>query len=116
MIGSTGLASTNAFFESQTDLTTDDARKTFAKEGLKDLKFLYSNTTAEDPKACDFLSFVSIILDLSSQLFRGLFCGPLVLRTFAAHLSAISGAVEVDGWKEKPARSGLILSAAAVSS
>ena len=52
MIGSNGLAMTNAFFECETDLTTDDDRKTFAKDGLKDLKFLYSNMTAEDPKAC----------------------------------------------------------------
>ena len=52
VIGSTGLAVTNALFESKTDLTTDDERKTFTKDGLKDLKFLYSNTTAEDPQAC----------------------------------------------------------------
>ena len=63
-----------------------------------------------------FLSFMSTILDLSFQLFWGLFCGPLVLHTFAAHLSAISGAVEVDGWKERPTQSGLVLAAAAVSS
>ena len=50
-----------------------------------------------------FISIVPIIPDLSSQLFRGLFCGLLVLRIFAAHLSVISGTVMVDSWKEQPA-------------
>jgi hypothetical protein len=41
----------NASFESNEELTTDEERKAFAQEGLKDLKFLYSNTDAEDPQA-----------------------------------------------------------------
>ena len=38
----------NTFFESNNELTTDEERKAFAKEGLKDLKFLYSNTDSEN--------------------------------------------------------------------
>ena len=41
----------NASFESNEELTTDEERKAFAQEGLKDLKFLYSNTDVEDPQA-----------------------------------------------------------------
>ena len=40
----------NAFFETNRELTTDEDWKTFTKDGLKDLKFLYSNTDAEDPR------------------------------------------------------------------
>ena len=47
-IGSTGIAVVNTFFESNNELTTDKERKAFAKEGLKDLKFLYSNMDSED--------------------------------------------------------------------
>ena len=44
----------NASFESNEELTTDEERKAFAKEGLKDLKF---NTDAEDPQACNCYMF-----------------------------------------------------------
>jgi hypothetical protein len=56
VLGSTGVAVVNAFFEAKEDLTTDEERKNFAKDGLKDLKFLYSNTDADDPQARAFLS------------------------------------------------------------
>ena len=54
--GSTGVAIVNAFFEAKEDLTTDEERKNFAKDGLKDLRFLYSNTDVDDPHACAFSS------------------------------------------------------------
>ena len=47
----------NASFESNEELTTDEERKAFAQEGLKDLKFLYSNTDVEDPQACNCYMF-----------------------------------------------------------
>jgi len=50
------------------------------------------------------------------QFFKGLFRGPLILRTFAVHFTAINGAVKVMDWEDEPARSGLVLAAAAVSS
>ena len=50
------------------------------------------------------------------QLFRVLFCGPLVLQTFAAHFNAINGAVMVTGLKNEQAWSSLVLAAAVVSS
>ena len=48
--GSTGLSVVNAFFETNGELMTDEDQKTFAKDGLKDLKFIYSNMDAEDPR------------------------------------------------------------------
>ena len=40
----------NTFFETNGELTTDEDWKTFTKDGLKDLKFLYSNKDTEDPR------------------------------------------------------------------
>ena len=48
------------------------------------------------------------------QQFRGLFRGPFVLRTFAAHFIAIGGAVKVASLVNGPARSGLALASASV--
>ena len=48
------------------------------------------------------------------QLFRGLFCGPLVLHTFSAHFTAITGAVKVATLKDEKAQSGLVLATIAV--
>lgn len=61
------------------------------------------------------LVHIACVTDLY-QFFKGLFRGPLVLRTFAAHFTAINGTIEIAGWKDEPARSGLVLAAAAVSS
>lgn len=36
-------------------LTMDEARKEAAKDGLKDLKFLYSNTKLDDPGVGSFI-------------------------------------------------------------
>jgi hypothetical protein len=60
-IGSTGIAVVNTFFESNDELTTDEERKDFAKEGLKDLKFLYSNTDSEDPTVRTVFSHPHIV-------------------------------------------------------
>jgi hypothetical protein len=51
----------NNFFESNDELTTDEERKDFAKEGLKDLKFLYSNTDSEDPTVWTVFSYPHIV-------------------------------------------------------
>jgi hypothetical protein len=49
VIGSTGLAMVNAFFESNDDLVTDEARQHAAQGGLENLKFLYSDTSSGNP-------------------------------------------------------------------
>ena len=53
------------------ELTTDEDWKTFAKDSLKDLKFLYTNTDAEDPKVLYFILMNKYWL--VDQLFSSLF-------------------------------------------
>ncbi|KAI0247968.1 hypothetical protein BJV78DRAFT_1285175 [Lactifluus subvellereus] len=85
------------FAISTAESTTDEGRRTLAKGFLKDLQFLYSNSDSDDP-----------------QFFKGIFCGPLVLHTFAAHFISINGAVKVAGLRVEQPRSALVLAAAAV--
>jgi hypothetical protein len=112
-IGSTGLLVVNAFYESKQDAKTDEDRQTFARQGLEGLKFLYSDTTADDGVSPIVLADTSIYF---VQQYKGIFCGPLVLRTFAAHFNAIRGAVDVRGLitGDKPHKGGLVLSAVSV--
>lgn len=44
VIGSTAIAVINTYMESDKSLQSDEDRREYAKEGLKDLKFLYDNT------------------------------------------------------------------------
>jgi hypothetical protein len=60
-IGSTGIAVVNTFFESKDDLATDEERKAFAKDGLKDLKFLLAIY-------CKYKQALEYILFLEGQL------------------------------------------------
>jgi hypothetical protein len=76
-IGSTGITVVNTFFESKDDLTTDEKRKAFAKDGLKDLKFLYSTTDSEDPKVWVVLSHLHIVLS-HVPAFQGPFLWPIL--------------------------------------
>jgi hypothetical protein len=46
VIGSTAIAVVNAYMEADKTLDSDEDRQKFAEEGLKDLKFLYSNTNS----------------------------------------------------------------------
>ena len=50
------------------------------------------------------------------QLFKGLFHGTMVLCTFAAHFTTITGAVKVAGVKEEQPQGAFILAAAVVGS
>ncbi|KAH9058004.1 hypothetical protein EDB83DRAFT_2224795 [Lactarius deliciosus] len=77
-IGSTGIAVLMAFFDSHQDFQdSDEERIEFAKNHLNNLRFLYKDSEHDDKK--------------------GLFRSPLVLQTFAAHLTAIEGSVKVSG-------------------
>ena len=113
-IGSTGLSVVNAFFESSQHLKTDEDRRAFARQGLENIKFLYSDTTADDPRVSPLVAEDTSIYFV--QQYKGIFCGPFVLRTFAAHLNAIRGAVNVQGLitGDKPHKGGLVLSAVSV--
>ena len=65
----------NVFFETNGELMTDEDWKTFAKDGLKDLKFIYSNMDAEDPRVSYLIvcPFMNKYHWLMYQLFKGLF-------------------------------------------
>ncbi|KIM86487.1 hypothetical protein PILCRDRAFT_4965 [Piloderma croceum F 1598] len=102
-VGSTGIAVPLAYCNSHPDLKdSDDNRQEFAAHYLKHLCFLYKRSDGNDPKK-----------------YKGAFCGPFVLQTFAASLTALQGARKIDGLDdpdESVARSygGLALAAAAV--
>jgi hypothetical protein len=49
------------------------------------------------------LNTISLYTSNDSQKWKGLFCGPFILQTVAAHLLAIEGSVNVPGLHEKPA-------------
>jgi hypothetical protein len=44
VIGSTAIAIVDGFFEANKNLESDEDRKAYAADELKDLKFLYANT------------------------------------------------------------------------
>ena len=96
------------------ELTTDKEKKDFVKEGLKDLKFLYSNMDSEDSTVWTVFSYLHIVYWAMFQQFKSLFCGPLVLHTFAAHFIMIGGAVKVASLVNGPAWSSLALASALV--
>ncbi|KAH8980733.1 hypothetical protein EDB86DRAFT_3087613 [Lactarius hatsudake] len=101
-IGSAGIAALMAFFDSHQDFRdSDEERMKFAKNHLNSLRFLYKDSGHDDKKK-----------------WKGLFRSPLVLQTFAAHLTAIKGSVRVSGLHDHQstpaAVGGLGLAAASV--
>jgi hypothetical protein len=101
-IGSTGIAVVLAFCDSQEDLeSSDEERVEFANYYLKDLRFLYKDADDDNKKVCH-ADLVIVHVSDDSQKWRGLFRGPFVLQTFAAHLSAIEGSVCVPNLHDKP--------------
>ncbi|KAF8267176.1 hypothetical protein EI94DRAFT_1802114 [Lactarius quietus] len=76
VIGSTGIVVLLAFFDSQVQFqNSDEECQSFTKDYLEDLHFLYKDSKHEDKKK-----------------WKGLFHSPLVIQTFAAHLTATEGA------------------------
>jgi hypothetical protein len=49
IIGSTAIAVVNTYLKLDKDLQSDEDRKQYTEEGLKDLKFLYSNAETKVP-------------------------------------------------------------------
>jgi hypothetical protein len=100
-IGSTGITVVLAFCDSQEDLEdSDKERVEFANYYLKDLRFLYEDTNDDNKKVRHTDLVIGHTSD-DSQKWRGLFRGPFVLQTFAAHLSAIDGSTRVPGLHDK---------------
>ena len=73
---------------------------------------------AEDPRVSYLIvcSLVNKYHWLVYQVFKGFFCGPLVLQTFTAHFNAINGAVRVAGLEDEWAWCVLVLAATVVGS
>src|SRR5215471_8841048 len=104
----------------QEEYSTDEACQDFAKWALKGLAFLYSNTESDDPKVSLGLLDTTSQSSFRFQEYKGLFRSPFIVQTFAAHFTAIQGAVKVPliGDPHSPdtlPTCGLALSAAAVS-
>lgn len=110
-----------AFFDSQQNLRDSDSERVeFAKYYLEDLHFLYKDFEHENKKVRDPEMPTSHLMVNYSQKWKGLFRGPFVLQTFAAHLTAIEGSAKVPGLHDvdKPTLAmvgGLGLAAASVS-
>ncbi|KAF8508180.1 hypothetical protein JB92DRAFT_2954585 [Gautieria morchelliformis] len=104
VIGSTAIAILLAFFDSQEHLQdSDEECQEFCKYYLNRLRFLYEDSD-----------------HAKKSKWRGLFCNPFVLQTFAAHLTAIEGCKAIPGLHDDAkladaATGALGLSAAAVS-
>ncbi|KAF8483697.1 hypothetical protein DFH94DRAFT_723573 [Russula ochroleuca] len=101
VIGSTGITSLLALFNSREFLRdSDKERQEFAKYYLEDLRFLYKDSDRKDKKK-----------------WRGHFRNPLVVKTFAAHLTATEGAKDIPGLhdtdEETPAPIGALALACA---
>jgi hypothetical protein len=102
VIGSAGIAILLVFCDSQDDLhNSDEEHVEFAKYYLKDLCFLYTDTDHDDKKVCNPNTIV-VHISNDSQQWKGVFCGPFILQTFAAHLSALDSSVKVPGLHDKP--------------
>jgi len=76
--GSSAISIIVAFFNSTQSLNSDDSRRDFATSLLESSKFLYSNSSGDDPKN-----------------YKGLLRGPFIIQTLSAHFTAIRGAIEV---------------------
>ncbi|KAN0131106.1 hypothetical protein V8E53_011107 [Lactarius tabidus] len=103
IVGSTGIAVLLAFFNSQEHFqVSDELHQIFAKYYIDDLCFLYKDSEHED-----------------RNKWKGLFHSPLVVQTFAVHLTAMEGALKVPGLHDPPhltpaANGGLGLAVASV--
>ncbi|KAH9939206.1 hypothetical protein B0H21DRAFT_698490 [Amylocystis lapponica] len=83
--GSTAITALDAFFKSQKSYKDHAVRAKFAQWALKHHRFVYENAQGDDPKA-----------------YQGLFHSDFILRTFASHVSAIDGAIHVEGLFPEP--------------
>jgi hypothetical protein len=100
VISSTGLSIINAFFDAESNegkFDSNDKRQAFAWDMLDEFKFLYSNI--EDPEVHSYCRLLinkySIHYGCYCQRMRGLFHGPFILQTFAAHFNAIHGTIKI---------------------
>ncbi|KAN0130427.1 hypothetical protein V8E53_011828, partial [Lactarius tabidus] len=103
IVGFTGIVVLLAFFNSQEHFqVSDEQHQIFTKYYIDDLCFLYKDSEHEDRKK-----------------WKGLFRSPLVVQTFAVHLTATEGALKVPSLHNPPhltpmANSGLGLAVVSV--
>ena len=101
------------------ELVTDKDIQGFCSMVLQDDFFIYSNTDSNNPEVILLYLYVQCT-NMSLQTYAGPFRSALVVRTFAAHFSAIHGAIKVPALGDTNSPDtypcgGLALSAAAVS-
>ena len=98
VIGHTGITSLLAYFDSQDCLRDSDGEhQAFTKHYLDGCAFLYKDSDNEDKKVCKLGMICTCHIWYALQKWKGLFCGPLVVQTFAAHLSVTEGALNIPG-------------------
>jgi hypothetical protein len=120
VIGSAGITVLLAFCDTQDSLQdSDEEHVEFAKYYLEDLRFSYQVSKHDDKKVCDpeCSLFICLIITYYFQKWKGLFCSPFVLQTFAAHLTAIEASMRIPDLHNKPttvAVGGLGLATASV--
>jgi hypothetical protein len=104
VIASTGISVVLAFCDSQPDLIdSDEQRVQFATQYLDRCRFIYRDCDSDDEKVCyQLIMLVTLNASDDSQKWRGAFRGPFVIKTFAAHLSAIDGYIQVSDLCDKP--------------
>jgi len=118
-IASSAVAILADVINSNPELVTDEDIQAFCGMALQDEFFIYSNTDSNDPEVV--LLFLHVqCTNVSLQTYAGPFRSALVVRTFAAHFSAIHGAIKVPALGDANSPDtypcgGLALAAAAVS-
>ena len=75
----------------------------FATQYLDRCRFVYRDSDSDDVKVC-YQLIMPITFNASDdhQKWRGAFRGPFIIKTFAAHLSAIDGYMPVSDYCDKP--------------
>ncbi|GBE84412.1 hypothetical protein SCP_0603910 [Sparassis crispa] len=86
--GSTAIAALELFFKSDSKYQKPEYRVKFSRCLLELRRFAYEDAKGSDPEE-----------------FKGLFRSLLILRIFATHLSAIEGAIDVEGLYPEPSPS-----------
>ena len=98
-MGSSALMAVILFFKLHEDLyATDAERQEFARWYLQHNRFAWKQSDGDIPDISNapFTSYLPII-HYSLQDFKGMLRGPLVIQTFGTHLTAVKGALKIDG-------------------
>ena len=121
MSSAASIALSAFFAENVTQYPNDDTRQKFAIWYLDRKRFAYKTADGQDHTVSHkYLSTFNLLTPCAFQKWKGMLRGPLVIQTFAAHYTAVSGVLKVLGVEDpnsplKKPTGGLGLAAAAVS-